>query len=100
MNLTVFAATAYGAIVLCGGIIGYVRAKSKASLVSGCLSGILLIIAAWLQLQNLAVGLILARIITLLLMVVFVIRLVKTKKFMPAGIMLITGAITLALLFS
>lgn len=100
MNLAVFAAIAYGLLAFCGGIFGYVRAQSKPSLISGCVSGILLLIAAWLLLQNLAIGLILARIVTLVLIVVFAIRLVKTKKFMPAGIMLIAGAIALALLFA
>lgn len=100
MNLPVFAAIAYGLLTFCGGIVGYMQAKSKASLISGCLSGILLLIAAWLQFQNIGFGLILARIVTLLLIVVFAVRLVKTKKFMPAGIMLVTGAIALVLLFS
>ncbi|MBE9169085.1 hypothetical protein IQ238_16700 [Pleurocapsales cyanobacterium LEGE 06147] len=108
MNLAIVAAVrqhllrriAYGLLSLLGGIFGYVRAQSKASLISGSISGVLLIFAAFLQVRGIPEGLILARIITLVLLVVFVIRLVKTRKFMPAGLMVVAGVITLSLLFS
>lgn len=100
MNLAIVAAIAYGFLSLLGGIFGYIRAQSKASLISGSISGVLLLFAAFLQIQGMTEGLILARIITLVLLVVFIIRLVKTRKFMPAGLMVLAGVITLSLLFS
>ena len=84
----------YGVLSLVGGWIGYRQAKSKMSLISGNISGILLFIAVALQIQNQSIGIWLAKIISLVLVAVFLSRLVKTKKFMPAGLMIITGVAT------
>ena len=81
----------YGLLALIGGLIGYRKAGSKVSLISGCLSGSLLILAAIIQLQGFSWGLILARLVTAILVVVFAMRLLKTRKFMPAGLMLGIG---------
>ena len=101
MNLVAIIATiAYGLLSGLGGIWGYIKSKSKPSLISGCLSGILLLIAAGMQIQGNSTGLTIARIVVLLLVTVFTVRLIKTAKFMPSGIMLITGIITLFCLFN
>lgn len=100
MNLATIAAIAYGILALVGGIAGYVKAKSKPSLVSGLISGALLLAAAAMQLQGLAIGFIVAQIVTVLLVLVFGFRLIKTRKFMPPGLMLVAGAIALAVMFS
>ncbi|NEP58733.1 MAG: hypothetical protein F6K31_17230 [Symploca sp. SIO2G7] len=95
MNLGIVAALAYGILALAGGIIGYMQAKSKISLISGVTSGLLLIIAGILQLQGQAWGLTLAEVVAGVLIVVFILRFVKTRKFMPAGLMIIGGVLTL-----
>jgi uncharacterized membrane protein (UPF0136 family) len=100
MNLAIVAAIAYGILALVGGIVGYQKAKSKPSLISGLMSGGLLLIAGIIQLQGLPLGKLLAQIITLGLIIVFTIRLTKTRKFMPAGLMLIAGVIALVMLFA
>ncbi len=97
IDLGVIAAFAYGVLALVGGIIGYAQAKSTASLISGIVSGVLLIAAGVLQRQGMAWGGILAAVITAVLVVVFIVRLIKTRKFMPAGLMIIAGAIALIL---
>lgn len=100
MNLIAISATiAYGLLSGLGGIWGYIKSQSKPSLISGCLSGILLLIAAGMQIRGVIIGLMFSKIITLLLVVVFAIRLTKTGKFMPSGIMLIAGVIALSCLF-
>ena len=99
MNTSTVAAIAYGITSIAGGVFGYARAKSRVSLILGSISGIVLLFAAWAQLQGLTIGLTLAQIITLLLVGVFTVRLIKTRKFMPAGLMLILGLITLVCLF-
>lgn len=84
-------AIAYGVLAVVGGILGYTKAGSKMSLVSGIVSGVLLIVSGiWMRTAPLN-GLILATVVTGILLVVFAIRLAKTRKFMPAGLMVITG---------
>ncbi|MEM8807152.1 MAG: TMEM14 family protein [Cyanobacteria bacterium P01_G01_bin.38] len=85
----------YGVLSIVGGIIGYRQAGSKVSLISGIVSGLLLLLAVVLMARWLAI------VVSLVLVIVFVTRLLKTKKFMPAGLMVIVGVATLmALLFA
>jgi uncharacterized membrane protein (UPF0136 family) len=96
MNISIVAAIAYGVLSIVGGIFGYVKTQSKASIISGSISGALLIAAGVAQLQGIDAGKIAGIVIAGLLVVVFVVRLIKTKKFMPAGLMIIAGLATLA----
>jgi uncharacterized membrane protein (UPF0136 family) len=98
MNTALFATLAYGILALAGGIFGYVKVKSKPSLISGTVSGILLLAAAIMQAMQVSGGLVFAIAVTAALVVVFTIRLVKTRKFMPAGLMLIAGIVTLVVM--
>ena len=99
VNIAVIATLAYGVLAGLGGIWGYIKSQSKPSLISGCISGILLVVAAAIQIQGNDFGLLLSKIVTLLLVIVFVIRLIKTSKFVPSGLMLIAGIATLSCLF-
>lgn len=98
MNLGIISAIAYGILAIIGGIIGYSQAQSKVSLISGIVSGILLILGGVMQLQGQAWGLILATVVTAVLVIVFAVRLAKTRKFMPAGLMSVLGLVTLAVM--
>lgn len=98
MNLGIISAIAYGILAIIGGIIGYSQAQSKVSLISGIVSGLLLILGGVMQLQGQAWGLILATVVTAVLVIVFAIRLAKTRKFMPAGLMSVLGLVTLAVM--
>lgn len=100
MNTAIIATISYGVISILGGISGYIKAKSHISLISGIISGIALIVAAFVQLQQITLGSTIAQVITLMLVAVFTVRLIKTHKVMPAGLMLILGMITLICLFS
>jgi uncharacterized membrane protein (UPF0136 family) len=51
-----------------------------------------------LQLQGQAWGLILATIVTTVLIIVFAIRLAKTRKFMPAGLMTVLSLVVLGVM--
>lgn len=94
MNLGIAAALGYGTLTLIGGIMGYVKAKSQASLISGLVSGSLLILAGTAQLMGQSWGLILAAAISAALAIVFVVRLVKTRKFMPAGMLILASLVS------
>jgi uncharacterized membrane protein (UPF0136 family) len=100
MNLGIIAAFGYGILVIIGGIIGYIQVKSKVSLVSGSISGLLIILAAYGQLQGISWGLIVAGLITAMLVTLFAVRLAKTRKFIPAGLMVIFGAVTLVIIIN
>ncbi|MDB9314862.1 TMEM14 family protein [Spirulina sp. CS-785/01] len=91
MTIAGIVAIAYGILSLVGGILGYVKSKSQISLISGTGSGVLLLIGAIAMLQGANWGAILATLITGVLIVTFLIRLSKTRKFMPAGLMVILG---------
>ncbi|BAY25745.1 hypothetical protein NIES2100_55530 [Calothrix sp. NIES-2100] len=100
MELGIIAAFVYGILALIGGIMGYVQANSKVSLLSGSLSGLLLIFAAFMQLKAQFWGLLLAALVTAVLVVFFGIRLAKTRKFMPSGLMAILGMVALVLMLN
>jgi uncharacterized membrane protein (UPF0136 family) len=92
-----------GVLSIVGGIIGFKKAKSKPSLIAGTISGLALGICFVVSLTNPTSGLTSALVITGILDLVFLMRLMKTKKMMPAGIMLIaclsTGALLAKTLF-
>lgn len=83
----------YALLVLAGGILGYVKARSKPSLISGVISGMALAIAWYISLQNPIVGFLLAALFALGLLIVFAIRFRKTNKFMPAGLMAVLSLV-------
>ena len=77
----------FGLLTIIGGVIGFVKAGSTASIIAGSISGILLFVAAFLLPQNLAIGLILAGVVSILLAGRFIPAFLKTGQAMPAGLM-------------
>lgn len=88
----------YAVLVGVGGVMGFVKAQSKASLISGVVSAILLAACYLITSPERQIGLLLAAVVSILLLVVFSIRLAKTKKFMPSGMMLVMSLIEAAVL--
>ncbi len=84
----------YGIFTLIGGVIGFLKAKSNASLIAGGISGIVLLICA----NGIGAGSTASYIIALLISLVLGIRFFKTwklkKKLMPDLIMLILSFIS------
>jgi uncharacterized membrane protein (UPF0136 family) len=83
----------FGVLTIVGGVIGYVKAGSTASIIAGAISGIALLIAAFLLPGNAAVGLILAGVVSLALAARFIPNFMQTGKVMPAGLMAVLSAI-------
>jgi uncharacterized membrane protein (UPF0136 family) len=90
------AAIAYAILAIGGGIMGYAQVKSKMSLISGIISGSLLLAGGIAQLQGIRWGLPLSIAVTAALIVVFAVRWFKTRKLMPAGLMIGAGVAALA----
>lgn len=83
----------YIVLLVVGGLIGFLKAKSKVSLImSVAFAALLSLCAAGVVFQPYMADIFLAA-----LLVVFGIRLAKTKKFMPSGLMLILTIVALAM---
>ena len=83
----------YIILLVIGGLIGFFKGKSQVSLImSVAFAAALSLCAAGIIFQPYMADILLAT-----LLVVFAMRLVKTKKFMPAGLMLVITIGALAL---
>ncbi len=87
----------YIILLLVGGMIGFFKAGSKVSLITSAISAAILVLTAIPSLFSFSVRQALADIIMAALLVVFAIRLSKTRKFMPSGFMLTVTIAALAL---
>ena len=85
----------YIVLLLVGGLIGFLKAGSKVSLITSAISAAVLVITTLPGVFAPGFRRNLAEAILAALLVVFAIRLTKTRKFMPSGLML---ALTLAAL--
>ncbi|PYJ70068.1 MAG: hypothetical protein DME76_06835 [Verrucomicrobia bacterium] len=93
MEATKIYFTVFGVLTIAGGIIGYVKAGSVASIIAGAVTGVLLLVAAFLLPEHRAAGLATAFIISLLLAAQFVPKFLRTGRVMPAGIMSVLSVI-------
>jgi len=85
----------YIALLVVGGLIGFLKAKSQVSLYMSVGFAAALALCAVRGLLDANLARTVADVLMIVLLVVFAIRLAKTKKFMPAGMMLV---VTLAAL--
>lgn len=81
----------FGAFTIVGGIMGFVKAKSRPSLIAGTISGGLLIAAGVLSGRSVRLGLLIALGVSAALAGRFVRAYMKSKKVMPAGVMAVLG---------
>jgi uncharacterized membrane protein (UPF0136 family) len=83
----------FGVLTIAGGVVGYVKAGSVASIIAGSIAGVLLLVAAFLLPEHRAAGLATAFVISLLLAAQFVPKFLRTGRVMPAGMMSILSVI-------
>ncbi|MGC2353379.1 MAG: TMEM14 family protein [Candidatus Udaeobacter sp.] len=83
----------FGVLTILGGIVGYVKAGSVASIIAGSLAGVLLLVAAFLLPKQEMAGLATGLIVSLLLLGYFVPKYFRTGSVMPAGLMSVLSVI-------
>jgi uncharacterized membrane protein (UPF0136 family) len=83
----------YIVLLVAGGLVGFFKAKSKASLIASCsFAAVLILCALGVIFQRYVADIVLA-----ILLIFFAHRLTKSKKFMPNGLMVVLTLATLAL---
>lgn len=83
----------YVALLVAGGLVGFLKAGSKVSLITSVAFGALLALCALRIVRpDYAADIILA-----VLLVVFAIRFAKSKKFMPSGLLVTVTVVALVL---
>ena len=87
----------YGCLLLSGAYFG-LKAGSKISMIMGIISGLIVLFGSYLVTVDTSKGYFLIASISSFLSIIFLIRLIKTHKFMPAGMLL--GASGLVLLLT
>ena len=83
----------YIVLLVVGGLIGFLKGKSQVSLIMSAVFAALLVLCE----LRIVFQYYVADILLAALLVVFAWRLTKTKKFMPAGMMLVLTLVALAL---
>ncbi len=95
MNTPALIVLLYAVLVIAGGVLGFVKAGSRPSLIGGLVGGLGLLAAAWGIGRHQAWGLPGALVLTLALLVFFAVRYVRTRAFMPGGLMAILSLFAL-----
>src|SRR5258706_16206999 len=86
MQNTAMIVIVYGALVLVGGVMGYVKAKSLPSLISGLAFGLALLVCGLGLWQGAKMSAVVALGLAAALLAMMGVRFAKSKKFMPAGL--------------
>jgi uncharacterized membrane protein (UPF0136 family) len=84
---------AYIVLLVAGGVMGFLKARSKASLIASLAFAIPLSLCAMRIISEPIV----ADILLMILLVFFGLRFARGRKFMPAGLMIILSIVALAL---
>jgi uncharacterized membrane protein (UPF0136 family) len=87
----------YIVLLLVGGLIGFWKAGSKVSLITSAVFAALLALTAVPGVLDREFARRLATILLVVLLVVFAVRLGKTRKFMPSGFLIVITLVALAL---
>ena len=88
----------YAVLLAVGGIMGFVKARSRASLVAGLGSALMALACLFLVGQNPRLAAWLGAILAGVLLGFFWGRFARSRKFMPAGLMILTSLVVAILL--
>ncbi|HEX4086605.1 MAG TPA: TMEM14 family protein [Chthoniobacteraceae bacterium] len=87
----------FAVLTILGGIMGYVKAKSIASVISGTLSGAILIVASVLLPERPIIAGVIALCVSVLLAGKFVPDFIHKKAFVPGGLMALLSVASIVL---
>lgn len=87
----------FAAFTALGGLMGFIKANSKASLIAGVVSGLLLAIAGWFIPTKTTLGCVMGLVVSLLLLGRFLPAYLKKGVAMPAIPMIILSVAGIAL---
>ncbi len=98
MNLTALIVIVYALLVIVGGVLGFVKAGSKVSLIFATCYGLILLLVGYSLYYKEAGGPQLAMILIAVMLVFFSIRYARSspRAFMPGGLMAILSLLALA----
>ncbi len=85
MKVTATTVFVYGLLIALGGVMGYIKGGSQASLISGGSFGLALLISAHFISRGKIAAQYIALVLTFLLDGIFTFRFAKTLHFFPAG---------------
>ncbi len=89
----------YAVLLIVGGVIGFVKAKSKASLIAGVVSGIIALAAVFISDRyNEDGGYSLALLLAVVLFIFFGYRASLSRKFMPGGLLAVASVAVIAVM--
>lgn len=97
-HFTVKVLWVYIVLLLVGGLIGFLKGKSKVSLITSVVFAALLILTTLRGVLDAGFALNLANWTLVVLLLVFTVRLAKTRKFMPSGLILAATVAVLAVM--
>lgn len=100
MNLATLVVVAYGLFCIIGGIIGYVKAKSRASFIAGSVAGMVLLVSAFGITQDHFVARVAVGVTAFLLGIRFLRTWLKTRRLVPDLLMIVFSLVTLIVLVS
>jgi uncharacterized membrane protein (UPF0136 family) len=91
-TLAIGLAAGYGALSLTGGLMGYLKAKSRASLIAGGVSGLVLLGSAFLAASHPVAGLSIASVVSAALVARFA-KAVMAKRPKPIAYVMVGGGV-------
>lgn len=101
MTMTALTVLVYGVLVALGGIMGYAKAGSTASLAAGLVAGIVLVGAGMAMSRGFAqAGWWVSLVVATLLLLRFGSAAMKSFKMMPGGLMIIMSAVVIVVLLA
>ncbi len=90
----------YGVLLIIGGVMGYVEAKSVISLIAGSITGLLELVAYALARTQPKTGFGLGLIVAILLIFSTLPRYLKSHKIMPSGLIILCSVVMTVLLIA